>query len=64
VFDDGEALLKATDALGLEGVVAKRRRDPYRPGERGWIKTQHRGYWRFGQELGAAPRPHRARLTI
>jgi hypothetical protein len=24
---------------------------PYRPGERGWIKVKHRGYWRFGQEL-------------
>jgi bifunctional non-homologous end joining protein LigD len=34
VFDDGEALLEATSGLGLEGVVAKRRSEPYRPGER------------------------------
>jgi bifunctional non-homologous end joining protein LigD len=30
-FDDGEALLAATSAHGLEGIVAKRRRDRYRP---------------------------------
>ena len=53
-FDDGEALLEATSGLGLEGVVAKRRSEPYRPSERGWIKTKHRHYWRFGQELELA----------
>jgi len=53
-FEDGEALLEATSAHGLEGVVAKRRSDPYRPGERGWIKTKHRSYWRFGQDLALA----------
>jgi len=26
----------------LEGVVAKRERDPYRPGDRGWVKTKNR----------------------
>jgi bifunctional non-homologous end joining protein LigD len=50
-FDDGEALLEATSAHGLEGIVAKRRSDRYRPGERGWVKVKHRHYWRFGQEL-------------
>ena len=64
VFDDGEALLEATSRHGLEGIVAKRRRDPYRPGERGWIKTKHRHYWRFGQELELAQRGRRQRLTI
>ena len=33
-FEDGEALFAAVCARGLEGVVAKRLRDPYRPGER------------------------------
>ena len=33
-FDDGEALLKAARAQGLEGVVAKRADLPYRPGRR------------------------------
>jgi hypothetical protein len=27
---------------GLEAVVAKRERDPYRPGERSWVKTKNR----------------------
>ncbi len=30
-FDDGEALLEATGTLGLEGLVAKRLDEPYRP---------------------------------
>ena len=55
-FDDGEALLEATGRLGLEGIVAKRRSEPYRPGERAWIKVKHRHYWRFGQELRPARR--------
>jgi bifunctional non-homologous end joining protein LigD len=59
-FDDGEALLEATGTLGLEGVVAKKRSERYRPGERGWIKTKHRSYWRFRQEVeyaGSRRRP-------
>jgi ATP-dependent DNA ligase len=56
VFDDGEALVEATSGLGPEGVVAKKRSEPYRPGERGWVKVKHRHYWRFGQELGRAQR--------
>jgi bifunctional non-homologous end joining protein LigD len=58
VFDDGEALLEATRLLGLEGVVAKKRSERYRPGERRWIKTKHRTYWRFGREGGLAHRRH------
>jgi ATP-dependent DNA ligase len=56
VFDDGEALLEATSGLGLEGVVAKKRSEPYRLGERGWIKVKHGHFWRFGQELERAQR--------
>ena len=43
-FDDGAALFAATAARGLEGVVAKRRSSPYRPGERSkdWVKVAHR----------------------
>jgi hypothetical protein len=33
-FEDGPALFDAILAHGLEGVVAKRERDPYRPAER------------------------------
>lgn len=44
VFDDGKALLAATAAGGLEGVVAKRRAAVYQPGvrSRDWVKVAHR----------------------
>jgi bifunctional non-homologous end joining protein LigD len=50
-FEDGEALFTAVCERGLEGVVAKRRSQPYRPGERAWIKTKNKAYWRYGEEL-------------
>jgi ATP-dependent DNA ligase len=59
-FDDGPALFEATLGLGLEGVVAKRLDEPYRPAEQAWVKAKHRSYWRFGQELEVA-RSHRRR---
>lgn len=39
---DGEDLLRATAAQGLEGIVAKRLDSPYRPGRRSgdWIKVK------------------------
>jgi bifunctional non-homologous end joining protein LigD len=51
---DGEALWKKVCALGLEGVVAKKRSGHYLPGRRGWIKTKNRAYWRYPLELAAA----------
>jgi bifunctional non-homologous end joining protein LigD len=44
VYTDGEALLEATGAQGMEGVVAKRRDAVYRPGRRSpaWVKVTHR----------------------
>ena len=44
VFDDGEALLAAARARGLEGVMAKRVNAPYRPGRRSddWRKIKIR----------------------
>lgn len=39
---------------GLEGVVAKRLRDRYWPGERGWVKTKNRAYWRWEIEREGA----------
>ncbi|HEX2303966.1 MAG TPA: DNA ligase D [Gaiella sp.] len=43
-FEDGEALLEAARAQGLEGVVAKRADAPYRPGRRTpeWQKVKLR----------------------
>ncbi len=49
-FEDDEALFAAVCARGLEGVVAKRDRDPYRPGDRAWIKTKNRSTARFAEE--------------
>ena len=48
-FPDGEALRELARARGLEGVVAKRRASPYRPGGRGpdWRKRKER----TGQEF-------------
>jgi bifunctional non-homologous end joining protein LigD len=76
-YTDGAALLDATRQRGMEGVVAKRRDSPYRPGRRSpdWVKTSHQqtqvcliGGWR--PERGSAGRigalllglPHRTGL--
>jgi bifunctional non-homologous end joining protein LigD len=53
-FDDGEALWEAVCEHELEGVVAKRRSGGYRPGDRGWIKTKNRNYWRYEMERESA----------
>ena len=50
VFDDGEALWEAVCEHELEGVVAKLLWGRYVPGERGWIKTKNRDYWRWELE--------------
>lgn len=44
VFDDGDALWRATAEQGMEGVVAKRWDSRYRPGVRSadWVKSVHR----------------------
>jgi bifunctional non-homologous end joining protein LigD len=54
--DDGQALYRAVCERGLEGVVAKRERDPYRPGERVWVKTKNRATARYAEELEAVRR--------
>jgi bifunctional non-homologous end joining protein LigD len=53
-FEDGPALWEIIAARGLEGVVAKREREPYRPGARLWVKTKNRMTDRFGEELAGA----------
>jgi bifunctional non-homologous end joining protein LigD len=55
-FDDGEALFKVICDRGLEGIVAKRRRDAYRQGERLWVKTKNRATRRFAEELAGVRR--------
>jgi ATP-dependent DNA ligase len=39
-FTDGSALFDAVCDSELEGVVAKRLNESYRPGERAWVKTK------------------------
>ena len=58
-FEDDEALFAAVCARGLEGVVAKRDRDPYRPGERLWVKTKNRATARFAEERDRSGRRSR-----
>jgi len=58
-FEDGDALFRVVCDRGLEGVVAKRLRDPYRPGERGWVKTKNRATARFAEELAGVTNERR-----
>jgi len=53
-FDDGDALWEAVCEHELEGVVAKRRSGRYVPGDRAWIKTKNRAYWRWEMEREGA----------
>jgi ATP-dependent DNA ligase len=55
-FGDGHALFAAVCDQGLEGVVAKRRSERYRPGERRWVKTKNKEYWRYADELESVRR--------
>jgi bifunctional non-homologous end joining protein LigD len=52
--DDGAGLWEWVCDRGLEGVVAKRLADRYRPGERRWLKIKNRAYWRYPLEVEAA----------
>ena len=58
-FEDGEALFAAVCERGLEGVVAKRDHDPYRPGDRVWVKTKNRATARFAEERDGVGRGRR-----
>jgi bifunctional non-homologous end joining protein LigD len=61
-FEDGPALWQAVVGRGLEGVVAKRANEPYRPGARFWVKTKNRATARFQEELAGATRARRRRF--
>jgi len=60
-FEDGLALFNAVCTRGLEGVVAKRLRNAYRPGDRLWVKTKNRATARFAEERARAASGGRAR---
>jgi bifunctional non-homologous end joining protein LigD len=55
-FEDGRALFEAVCDRGLEGVVAKRLRDMYRPDEALWVKTKNRLRARFAEESARSRR--------
>jgi bifunctional non-homologous end joining protein LigD len=55
-FDDGHGLYSAVCAQGLEGVVAKKLSESYRPGERRWVKVKNGAYWRREEERKAIAR--------
>lgn len=55
-FDDGKALWTAVCEHELEGLVAKRLDEPYRAGERRWVKVKNRAYWRYELEREGAIR--------
>jgi bifunctional non-homologous end joining protein LigD len=55
-FDDGPALWESVCSRRLEGVVAKRLSEPYRPGERSWVMRKNPGWSRYRAEREAAIR--------
>jgi ATP-dependent DNA ligase len=57
-FDDGAALFQVMVDRGLEGIVAKRLRDPYLPGGRSWVKVKNRTTARFNEALLGARSGH------
>jgi bifunctional non-homologous end joining protein LigD len=61
---DGAALFDAVCEHELEGVVAKRLNEPYRPGERAWVKTKNRSYWRYELEREGALMLRRPRQRV
>jgi ATP-dependent DNA ligase len=63
-FEDGGALWAAIVDHRLEGVVAKRLEQPYRPGERGWIKRKNPEWPRYEAEREAAMRDRRNGSTL
>jgi ATP-dependent DNA ligase len=63
-FEDGEALWEAVCEHELEGVVAKPRRSRYVSGERGWVKTKNRDYWRYETEREGASKIRRVRQFV
>jgi hypothetical protein len=48
----------------LQGVVAKRRLGRYLPGDRGWIKTKNRDYWRYEMERQGVLKRRRAAVRV
>ena len=63
-FDDRHALWEAICEHELEGVVAKRRSGRDVSGQRGWVKTKNRDYWRYEMERESALNRRRERMFV
>ena len=51
-FDDAEKLLAAALELGLEGIVSKKRDQPYRSGKNlGWVKVKTAAWREANRDL-------------
>jgi ATP-dependent DNA ligase len=48
----------------LERFVARRLNEPYRQGERPWVKTKNRSYWRYEIEREGALKVRRPRQFV
>ena len=55
-YDDADALWDAVLELRLEGVVAKRHHERYRPGERLWVRQKSSRWARCDEEREVAIR--------
>jgi hypothetical protein len=60
-FGDGPALFDAVCEQELEGIVAKRLNERSPPGERAWVKTKNRSYWRYEIERESRAERERSR---
>lgn len=58
-FEDGQALWGSVVDFELEGVVAKKVNERYKPGERTWLKKKNRAWSRYEAEREGAIRAHR-----
>src|SRR3954468_22981625 len=63
-FDDGPALWEAGCEDELEARGARGLQEPYRCGERSWVKVKNRTYWRYELEREGAIRSRRKRTTL
>jgi ATP dependent DNA ligase domain len=63
-FEDGERLFRSVREVGLEGVVAKKLSQRYRPGERLWVKVKNRGLLALPVRAGSCPKASQEPLYV
>jgi ATP-dependent DNA ligase len=60
----GNALYAAVCEHGLEGVVARKLSDRYRPRSRNWVELKNPNYWRRDSEIEATQRSRERRRAV